>query len=492
MKSLGQSAILYALSTVLRRLATFLLLPLYTAFLSRSDYGTLETLIVTSQVLTTLFNFGFSNGLIRFHSDCDDDSQFREMARTSIVAILIFSVFSYLITSPLLLWFGREMVGDSTLASRLVHLTCWWAIGGAVNEQIMAWFRARQDAKSYAIVSLAISVLLATLNIIFVRNLGWGVQGVILGNLTVLWLANLVLGQSFWRSGWSLSFGWFRRLLEFGYPLIVSRLSWLVLNSADRYFLVLFATTAEVGTYSLGYRVALLIRMMVIMPFQLAWGPFMFSKAKADSESKQMFSRTLTYLTLAYTLGGLAIYLLRDYLVSFFGSNNYAESVEVVPFILAAYFFLAVYYWSGNFLHLVKKTSLIGLIAGAMAVVNLASNYFLIPEFGWRGAAWSTLITIGGTGLLITLASRRFYSVPFEWYRLGKLFAVVLCIISVDLYVIDNLASGVFVARLLTLLAVPIMLLVVNFLADYEVRFLITQLHNIYRIVPNRLIRANK
>ena len=42
-------------------------------------------------------------------------------------------------------------------------------------------------------------------------------------------------------------------------------------------------------------------------------------------------------------------------------------------------------------------------VQGIMAAGNFALNLYLIPHYGWRGAAWSSLETDGGMAILMWL-----------------------------------------------------------------------------------------
>ena len=83
LKRLGKHSAIYGLGGLVSRILAVLLLPLYTHYLSTSDYGQIETLIALVTVLTIVLQFGISSAFFRFYFDADDDAGRRLVLRTS-------------------------------------------------------------------------------------------------------------------------------------------------------------------------------------------------------------------------------------------------------------------------------------------------------------------------------------------------------------------------------------------------------------------------
>ena len=83
LKRLGKHSIVYGLGGLISRVLAVLLLPLYTRYLSRSDYGEVEILIAATAVLSILLRFGISNAFFRFYFDTPDPDKRITVLRTS-------------------------------------------------------------------------------------------------------------------------------------------------------------------------------------------------------------------------------------------------------------------------------------------------------------------------------------------------------------------------------------------------------------------------
>lgn len=477
---LGKKTVGYTVGNILRRLVGFLLIPLYTSVLTVTEFGELETLRTIYDALAILVNFGMGAALIRFYTECESEEEVGLLMRTSSVIVFVLS-FALL---GLFLPFGddvsRLLFKDEAL-NRLIALSFLWAIGAALNQQLFAYYRARQDTQTYVIFSVGLFIVLVVLNIYFVRFLNMGVQGVLWGNLIPLWAVNLLVAARFWRRSWRLSWRWARTLLEFGLPFILAGFGWLILNSSDRYFLAYYRDLAEVGMYGLGYRAGYIMQIAIVLPFNLAWAPFVFSRYTENKEKAlQDFSRVLTYILSVFSIFGLTLFLFAPELVGFLGSGKFAGAASVVPFVLLSSVFSGIYYWSAAFYHLKKKTGLLSVIVIAMAVMNLLLNWLLIPRWGWLGAGIATVTSISSTGLVTMAIGVRFYSVTLQRTRLAKLLIStgIIALLSVLITLPAGLAGWLLRGSLL--LALPLLLFVAGFFDAAELKFI--------RTLPVRLI----
>src|SRR6266852_401593 len=83
LRRLGKHSVIYGLGGLVSRVLAVLLLPLYTRYLSKGDYGEVETLIAAMAVLTILLRFGISNAFFRFYFDTPDPDKRITVLRTS-------------------------------------------------------------------------------------------------------------------------------------------------------------------------------------------------------------------------------------------------------------------------------------------------------------------------------------------------------------------------------------------------------------------------
>jgi O-antigen/teichoic acid export membrane protein len=472
LRSLGRNSLLYALGTFCQRAAGLLLIPLYTSALRVDEFGAFETLQVLIQILVIITNLGISNSLLRFYAECKNEAEIWTMIRTSILLALLASVCWLLMFLP----FMKDLAGTllkSRSSSLLVVLAFVWATGEALSQQFFAYYRARQAAGAYVCISVGVFLVLVGLTFVLVRIFGMGLMGALLGNLIMAWAVTIWLIIKSWIRGWTVSFEWARRLLRFGFPLIFSMSGWFIMNSSDRFFLAHYRDLAEVGIYSLGYRVGLIVQMAVVVPFQLAWGPFVFASAGKEQVARD-FGRVFTYLVLAFSLLSAGVLLFSPEIVLLFGRGKFSESAYVIPFVLIAYAFNAVYYWSASLYHLTKKNIYLSAIVFFLAGLNLILNWIWIPRWGWVGAASATLVSMIGTGSLTFAIGRRLFPVPIEKVRLAKLGSVILPTLVAYFYLREVSSPVRWFCSLVLLALFPLTLYLIRFFDTSEIRMLMT------------------
>src|SRR5205085_10681742 len=80
---LARHSAIYGLGGLVSRILAFLLLPLYTSYLTTADYGKIETLVAASTVLVIVLRLGISSSFFRFYFDSRDDEGRTRVVRTS-------------------------------------------------------------------------------------------------------------------------------------------------------------------------------------------------------------------------------------------------------------------------------------------------------------------------------------------------------------------------------------------------------------------------
>ena len=83
LKRLGKHSAIYGLGGLVSRILAVLLLPLYTRYLSTSDYGKVETLIALTTVIGIVLRMGIHSAFFRFYFDSTEPADRLRVVRTS-------------------------------------------------------------------------------------------------------------------------------------------------------------------------------------------------------------------------------------------------------------------------------------------------------------------------------------------------------------------------------------------------------------------------
>lgn len=445
-KHLGKNIGIYSIGNAALRSVSFLLIPVYTRYLSVENYGLLDICIVTIQILIIFTGLGMPQSLIRFYNESKIKNEIGTIYSTSLslnlmgcTAIILIILVSNQSLSKLI--FKSDyisllfIVGMVSIARSLTHLS-------------LSFYRARNRAVQYAIFAFIIMVGLIIFNIIFVVLLRKGIFGILYSNLIIYGLSAVLLGFFVLRRYKpKISFSLPKKLISYGTPLIFSMSGWFVMHMSSRYFLAYYFGLEEVGVYGLGYRIVTILQIVIVMPFQLAYGPFIFSN-EHNPELRDKISRIFTYLLVLLFLSTWGMAVLSRVIIRIIAPPEYYQASNVILAILPSIVALGVYYWAGNLLHLERKTKIIGFIVVGSALINLVLNYALIPRFGWLGAAFATNVSFFLCMFLNLYFGLKYRRVDFEKVRLRRLvfsfsFLIVVLILSLRLsYLLYFMVNG--------------------------------------------------
>ena len=454
---LGRQSAIYGLGGLVSRVLAVLLLPLYTRYLSRADYGEIETLIALVTVLTIILRLGISSAFFRFYFDADDHDGRRLVLRTSFWFTMTMATLGLVLIVVLAAPISALLFGDPGSAN-LVRASAV-ALWAQMNyEQMTSLFRVEERPVGFVIASLTNIALTIGGTLLLVVVLDKGPLGVIVGNFTgtlIVYLA--LLGYRREQLGLQFDRGLLRRMNHFGMPLVPSALLLWTTNFSDRFFLVKLTDTSEVGVYSVGVRVASAM-VLLLTAFRMAWPAFAYS-IKSDDEARRTYAWVLTYLVVLSTWVATALTLLSPWLVEWLTVPKFASASRVVgPLAFAAVSFAGFIVISIG-IGRARRTQFNWVITGIAAAVNVTLNLTLIPTYGMMGAAIATVAAY--TVMFVGMAwwAQRIFPCPYQWRRvvtaaaagialacLGKLVGagLPLCVVLVLLYPVALLPAGFY------------------------------------------------
>ena len=424
-KRLLKHSFIYALGSAIQSLVGFLLIPLYTRFLNPSDYGRLEICNTLLLMLTVILSLGLASALIKVHErDCQTEEEKKKMIGTVflflIPEVLIFLTLLYFFSPNLAFIFlkGKEF----TSLIKLILITSIFAIFLSI---CFSTLRAKEKSKLYTTLYLLRFVFTLGLNIWFVVGLRLGVLGILLGNLIAqAGISLLFIPQVVKYTQLTFSKPLFKKLLAFGLPIVPASMAMWFMDLSDRHFLRFYSTMNEVGLYSLGYKIALAVSILLVWPFQLAWPTVFFSVAKRP-DTKKIYAKVLTYFLFVACFLALILSIFGKQIIELMTTKKFFSAYKVIPLVSFAYVLYGVHYIVVPGLHLKEKTKYYPLLITIPALANIGLNFYFVPKYGMMGAAGTTLTCFVLMAIITYLLSNHFYPVKYERKRI---FSLILAI----------------------------------------------------------------
>ena len=410
----ARHSLVYAVGMIIGRAVSFLMLPIYTRFLTPADYGVMALVEMTLDFISIIAGARLALGLFRYYHKADNPQDQNDIISTSFLLIgimyTIVGAITFLAAAPLAqLVFGS---GEHTLLFRVAAINV--ALGAL---SIIPFSLARVQDRSLLFVGMNLLklVLQVTFVLLFLVVMRLGVLGVFLATL----VANLMVGgaMTFWlfrRVRLSWTGGAARDLLRYGVPLMATQIATFATTFSDRFFLQVWADEAVVGLYNLAYQFGFIMVMVGYGPIEQIWGPKRFAIAKQPN-SDDILSRGFLLINVVMISVAVAIALFVKDLLRIMATPDFHSAYQVVPLILLAYI-LASWATIQDIGVLVReKTKYIAIANFVVALAAIFGYFIFIPRFFEWGAAGVTLVAFALQFALVYWFSQRLWRVNYRW-----------------------------------------------------------------------------
>jgi O-antigen/teichoic acid export membrane protein len=392
----------YGLGQIIGKLVAFLLIPLFTHYLSKADFGIMEILNQTSTLLGIALGLGVANAVTRFYYSTENQYDRKVIVSTGMffgVAAGTFVLVSCWLKAPL---FAKLLLGagDQTGATliRLAATTLFFTFCADIG---WTYLQTTQRSMLYVVVSQAFLLSSVAFNIYLVVIRKMAVVGVFWSSVLASGaVAILLLSVTIRNVGMHFSTATLRKLLLFGAPLTPAWVGAFVMNFSDRFVLQHFRGLQEVGVYSVGYKFGFIVSLLVVQPFIMIWEPKAYEIA-AKQNAHQVFPKIFTvYSTLLIFLGLVISVPIRE-VFELMIDRKFFVAYELVPVVAFAYVAQGVGRFNEAALLIRNKTHMLAAIGVLSAAACIVANLIFIGLWGMWGGAISTFVTF----MLFALAS---------------------------------------------------------------------------------------
>lgn len=377
-----------------KTLKAFILIPILTKTIGAEGYGILTQLRVTLMLLSPFLMLGLDSAVVRFLSGQKNKDAVRNGFLSSITLVFSFSV----IVGLTLVIFSHDaayyILGDRRLFY-LIRLLGALLVLYPLDHLLVTYFRIFQQMKNYFIF-VNTEIVIEVFLVWFIVLKGFGLFGVlyalILSKLVVLIVKaiNIIHQVGFLVPQWDR----LKNFIIFGLPLTLAASFYLVLNYGDRYIIRCFLGSDQVGIYSVGYALGMLI-IVVMTPFDYVLYPKIVAYWNNNEigKVKMYIKRTLGMSIAISTAICILMMIFARRMVVFISDESFISAVTVIPYIASGFLIFGAGIAGERILTLLNKTRLIIYIYGFLASLNILLNIIFIPRLGIEGAALATFIT---------------------------------------------------------------------------------------------------
>ena len=442
MKSLAKDTAIYGLSSIIGKFLNYLLVPLYTYVLARTDdYGIVTNLYAWTALLLVILTYGMETGFFRFanREDYDAKSVYKTAFLTLLSTSTVFAVMVVLFQQPI-----ANVMGYADHSEFIAMMSVTVALDAFACIPF-AYLRYQKRPMVFAALKLLFVVLNIGFNILFLVVLGKNdVFYVFLSNILATTIQTLCLLPFTMPKGGVFDGQVLKEMLRYSLPLLVLGVAGIMNQTLDRILFPYLYTgddaQAQLGIYGACFKVAM-IMMMFTQAFRYAYEPFVFAKHK-DRQSVEAYADAMKYYIIFSYLILLGVIFYLD-IFRYIVSSAYWEGLQIVPIVLWTYVFQGIYFNLSFWYKLTDETqwgayfSLIGL------AITLVLQIVGVPLIGYWASCGSSLVCYFVIMLLSYFIGQRKAPIPYDLKRIGAYTALTLSLLAVyyviRLYYIHNM-----------------------------------------------------
>lgn len=402
---LVKNTLIYTISNFGSKVLTFLIVPLYTYYLTTEEFGTYDTIISFMNLLAPICILAIHEGLLRWllksnekHGDVLGSGLsllFAFIIITDTITLVVCSIFHWKYT----------FVFIALMTSFALH-NCFQFIA-----------RGEKENKVFAVSGIIYTMVMLALNIVFVMVFRFGVQGM-LWSMTLAYCSDVLYLIFSLRNKIQLKEMRFNKtlafsMLSFSIMLVPNSVSWWIMNASDRIMLTMMVGAATTGIYSLANKFPSIVTILHSLFYQ-AWQEQ--AVLEYDSEGRDAYYTNVfnTYMKLACCAVAVLIPLSKI-IILFFMDKSYASSYQYVGILYLGSLFssFAGFYGTGYISAKDTKNAMKTTIVGA--IINLVVNLLLIPVIDIWAACLSTVCGNIVVWIMRIKHTKKYFKIAVDW-----------------------------------------------------------------------------
>lgn len=453
-KKLSRNTILFVINSFGSRIITFLLLPLYTYILSTNDYGTIDLVTSTVQLMIPIFTLNIQDAVLRFALDEKYDSKevLTVGIRINFIGLLFVIVGVFLIKSTSIV----------NIDSNYLLFFVFSYFFGAMYNTISMYIRAIDEVGILVISGITNTVISCGLNIVLLIVVKLGVNGYLIANTVGTLVAIIIMvskGKLINSLTWVRNSSLKYEMIIYSAPLIMNSIAWWINNVSDKYIVSFFCGVAINGIYSIAYKIPTILSTLQAI-FYNSWS--ISAITEFDENDKDGFITNVYMLyTFVSIVGCSIIMILNKPLANILYSNDFYVAWKYVPFLLLGTTFNGIALFIGCLFSAVMKTNDIAKTTIYGAIINTILNFVLIPIIGAVGASFATMFGYLMIWICRVVKIRNIVNISVDWKQQALVF-IILFIQSIIAVFDLNIILQILVFVILVILQRKYLIMLLN------------------------------
>lgn len=453
-KTLGKNSLFVMLGTFGSKFISFLMLPLYTSWLSVSDFGLTDLLTIYSTLLVSVFSLSLNESIFVFparQSKLEQSKYFSSgLCAMSFMAIVVLAL-SY-VTRTLSV---RFHVSNTFTDNLLLIYSLFFAT--AFQSYLQMFCQGINRMKTFCFAGIIFTGLTAVFSFLLIPR--FGVNGFVGSNV----LANIC--SSIFIVVYEKLYSFFslryfnkeslREMLAYSIPMIPNTIMWWVLSAINRPILNAHLGLEAIGLFAVANKISSALTS-VTQIFTSSWQVSVLQEYGKDGFAVFFNKVGKIYISILILLSS-SMAIFSQIIMKIAVDVKFFDAWKYLPIISVAVIFNGLASHAGTLFSATKTSKHFFFSSAVGAICSVFFNILLIPYWGLYGAAISFTLSQMTIGLYRVFYANRIIKFGDMKFLVFLLF-VNICIIvlilngewlySVVLY-IGGLATYVVMNRMI-------------------------------------------
>ena len=410
---------IYFVGNFASKLLTFILLPIYAAYLSPDSFGTVDLIISTLPLIAPVFTLQSTESVFRFI--CGEENG--QKVKSGITNALTIFIFGMMIFSVLYI---PIMTISKYSNSVLLYLYFIVTYIGIFSQQVA---RGVKKNKEYAIAGVLTTIIQATLNIILIVSFKMQAESLLISASAASFVITiyLVYKSNMWKY---IDFKLMDRFelisqLKYGIPLIPNQICWWANSAFCKYVLVYFWGSSDNGVFAFASKFPNLI-MTVNSIFLLAFVENLIIEYKSPERS-EFFSKWFRLFSISQILlVAMLLPITKIYNILTI-SSTYSTASLYIPILYVSSLFSSLSAMLGSIYTASMKTVYAFSTTLVSASTNVIFGLLLIPQLGILGVCIANVISSVVFLLVRTVTIRKIMIIKYSLMDTYPTIIILIC-----------------------------------------------------------------
>ena len=443
-KKFIKTSIIYLIGNVLSKLIAFILIPIYTTYISPNIYGEFDLINSLISLVVPLIFFQVWDGLFRFVYDYEDIKE-KYFVVSNSFNIFIFGIILYEIIFIIISKF-INIPGTIFVNIYGISYAAQYLFGTVART-----FKQNKLYMISGVVNTLVNLLLNIILIVILKqvNINSLFLSIILGNFVQCLIIFIKLDIIKYTKLKNINFHLIKKMMKFSMPIAVSTISYWLLTGYTKVFISKNFGYSSNGIFAMGSKMASFI-LVIVSVMQMAWHESSFEVAN-NKDKKEFYQKGLNSFLIILLYSTISIILLLKVIFPIIIKGEYYESIKIMPIILI---YTSINAFSGfaSSQFLAEKDSKIPLYTTLISAFINILLLFLLKKFDIFGASIALFISFFiNTALRIILLKKKYnikinkknilssiiilIIVTFIYYKLNNIINII-CFIILLIYLI--------------------------------------------------------